>query len=335
MLEPSSYPSKLIGHIRPDPRCALGLRRPFASPHRGMQPPRLGARNAVYTDGEAPHSFGSLSLLSTVLALPLVALADSGLAGAFQAALEGKSLSSALLLSFGAGIATSLTPCVYPMIAITVSVFGARKVQTRCRGRRAVVGLRGGHDGAVHHARRDRGAERRRVRRRARQSGGRGGAGAGVYSDGAVDVRRLRAGAALLLDHQAQRDGRHRLQGRVRAGHGQLGHRRAVCGAGAGAAAALDRHDRQRGLRCGLHDGLLARHGLAVLGGRHLRGGPAQERPLDGVGKERLRPTDAGLGAVLRARLAALATRTSRRAAGTCPAHCCCCCSASRWAPCT
>lgn len=33
----------------------------------------------------------------------------------------------ALLISFGAGLATSLTPCVYPMIPITVSVFGARQ----------------------------------------------------------------------------------------------------------------------------------------------------------------------------------------------------------------
>jgi thiol:disulfide interchange protein DsbD len=57
-----------------------------------------------------------------------------GLAGAFKAALEGQSLLSALLLSFGAGIATSLTPCVYPMIAITVSVFGARKVKSRAEG---------------------------------------------------------------------------------------------------------------------------------------------------------------------------------------------------------
>jgi thiol:disulfide interchange protein DsbD len=65
-----------------------------------------------------------------------VAHADSapGLAGAFKAALEGGSLLSALLLSFVAGIATSLTPCVYPMIAITVSVFGARKVKSRAEG---------------------------------------------------------------------------------------------------------------------------------------------------------------------------------------------------------
>lgn len=60
--------------------------------------------------------------------------APGGLASAFQAALEGNSLWSAMLMSAAAGVATSLTPCVYPMIAITVSVFGARKVQSRAQG---------------------------------------------------------------------------------------------------------------------------------------------------------------------------------------------------------
>src|SRR4051812_31505364 len=33
-------------------------------------------------------------------------------------------------IAFGAGLVTSMTPCVYPMIAITVSVFGAREEST-------------------------------------------------------------------------------------------------------------------------------------------------------------------------------------------------------------
>jgi thioredoxin:protein disulfide reductase len=41
--------------------------------------------------------------------------------------LQSGSWLSALGLAFGAGVATSLTPCVYPMIVITVSVFGARQ----------------------------------------------------------------------------------------------------------------------------------------------------------------------------------------------------------------
>ena len=49
----------------------------------------------------------------------------------FTAALQQGSLGYALLLVFAAGLATSLTPCVYPMIAITVSVFGARESKSR------------------------------------------------------------------------------------------------------------------------------------------------------------------------------------------------------------
>lgn len=49
----------------------------------------------------------------------------------FSAALQEGSWAYALLLIFGAGVATSLTPCVYPMIAITVSIFGARQSKSR------------------------------------------------------------------------------------------------------------------------------------------------------------------------------------------------------------
>jgi thiol:disulfide interchange protein DsbD len=51
----------------------------------------------------------------------------------FTAALSSGSYASALGLIFLAGMATSLTPCVYPMIAITVSVFGARASEGRRR----------------------------------------------------------------------------------------------------------------------------------------------------------------------------------------------------------
>ncbi len=57
----------------------------------------------------------------------------SQLTAPFASALEGGSYVGALGLIFVAGLATSLTPCVYPMIAITVSVFGARQAETRGR----------------------------------------------------------------------------------------------------------------------------------------------------------------------------------------------------------
>ena len=52
----------------------------------------------------------------------------------FQDALMAGEHSSALGLIFLAGLATALTPCVYPMIAITVSVFGARQTESRLQG---------------------------------------------------------------------------------------------------------------------------------------------------------------------------------------------------------
>ena len=72
------------------------------------------------------------TLLMTALAVS-TARADAlgDLEKPFSAALQEGSWAYALLLIFGAGLATSLTPCVYPMIAITVSVFGARESKSR------------------------------------------------------------------------------------------------------------------------------------------------------------------------------------------------------------
>ena len=71
--------------------------------------------------------------LGCILAQASVVQADTltDLEKPFSAALQEGSLGYALLLIFGAGLATSLTPCVYPMIAITVSIFGARQSKSR------------------------------------------------------------------------------------------------------------------------------------------------------------------------------------------------------------
>jgi thiol:disulfide interchange protein DsbD len=53
--------------------------------------------------------------------------------GAFQRALAHGAF-FALAASYVFGLATSLTPCVYPMIAITVSVFGAKEAKSRVQG---------------------------------------------------------------------------------------------------------------------------------------------------------------------------------------------------------
>jgi len=49
----------------------------------------------------------------------------------FREAVGGESYGLALGIVFLAGLATAFTPCVYPMIVITVSVFGARKAESR------------------------------------------------------------------------------------------------------------------------------------------------------------------------------------------------------------
>jgi thioredoxin:protein disulfide reductase len=76
----------------------------------------------------------SLLLFATLMVWPAIAWADGGVAASFKQALESGDVVTPLLMSFAAGLATSLTPCVYPMIAITVSVFGARKVSSRMEG---------------------------------------------------------------------------------------------------------------------------------------------------------------------------------------------------------
>jgi thiol:disulfide interchange protein DsbD len=78
-----------------------------------------------------------VGLLGFVAALAVEAHASadtlSDLTGPFAEALRDGSYGGALGLIFLAGLATSLTPCVYPMIAITVSVFGARQAESRAK----------------------------------------------------------------------------------------------------------------------------------------------------------------------------------------------------------
>ena len=78
-----------------------------------------------------------VTLVSVALLLwPLLAHADDGGGsdtGAFQRAL-GHGSFFAIGACYVFGLATSLTPCVYPMIAITVSVFGAKEAKSRMQG---------------------------------------------------------------------------------------------------------------------------------------------------------------------------------------------------------
>jgi thioredoxin:protein disulfide reductase len=77
----------------------------------------------------------ALAAAAVVMLLPGLAWAADGGSdtGAFQRALAHGAF-VALGASYLFGLATSLTPCVYPMIAITVSVFGAKEAKTRVQG---------------------------------------------------------------------------------------------------------------------------------------------------------------------------------------------------------
>lgn len=73
--------------------------------------------------------FGAVAILAIAVLLVLAARVASE-PDAFTRALERGPLYAGLAAFLG-GFATSLTPCVYPMIAITVSVFGARETKSR------------------------------------------------------------------------------------------------------------------------------------------------------------------------------------------------------------
>lgn len=69
-----------------------------------------------------------LLLIALLLLFPLEAAAAGG--PAFDQSLTERPL-ALTLAAYGSGLLSSLTPCVYPMVAITVSVFGASKARSR------------------------------------------------------------------------------------------------------------------------------------------------------------------------------------------------------------
>jgi thioredoxin:protein disulfide reductase len=80
-------------------------------------------------------ALAAAALAGLALLVPGMARASSGGSdtGAFERAMSHGAL-VALGASYVFGLATSLTPCVYPMIAITVSVFGAKEAKGRLHG---------------------------------------------------------------------------------------------------------------------------------------------------------------------------------------------------------
>lgn len=76
-----------------------------------------------------------LLTLTVCLLVPAMAFAGEGSeTGKFQEIVEKHGKLVAVLASFGFGFVASLTPCVYPMVPITVSIFGATEAKSRLRG---------------------------------------------------------------------------------------------------------------------------------------------------------------------------------------------------------
>ena len=70
-----------------------------------------------------------------LMLIPAVAFAAGGTEGsdtdAFNNLVEHHGKIVAVLATFGFGFVASLTPCVYPMVPITVSIFGATEAKSR------------------------------------------------------------------------------------------------------------------------------------------------------------------------------------------------------------
>ena len=75
----------------------------------------------------------ALAAAAVVLGVASAARADwmGDIARPFEEALSSGNYALALVFIYVAGLVTSLTPCVYPMIAITVSVFGASEAKSK------------------------------------------------------------------------------------------------------------------------------------------------------------------------------------------------------------
>ncbi|TVR03560.1 MAG: hypothetical protein EA398_04420 [Deltaproteobacteria bacterium] len=77
---------------------------------------------------------GMVSVDEVLTAIRAVAAGEEGQPGRFEQAMMSHGIAWALLLVFLAGFASSLTPCVYPLIPITVGLFAAAGASSRLEG---------------------------------------------------------------------------------------------------------------------------------------------------------------------------------------------------------
>jgi thiol:disulfide interchange protein DsbD len=107
-------------------------------PHKVSDAQLAGERtlSKAMMNGRWIQPVASVAAAIAVSALAATAQADflTDLGGMIDESLSSGSYGAVIGMSFAAGVLTSLTPCVYPMIIITVSVFGARQASTKAQG---------------------------------------------------------------------------------------------------------------------------------------------------------------------------------------------------------
>lgn len=78
------------------------------------------------------RSLSTLAAFAVTLAITAEVFASEGPDAFSQALAKGPFYAG--LAAFASGFLVSLTPCVYPMVAVTVSVFGAKQVESKWQG---------------------------------------------------------------------------------------------------------------------------------------------------------------------------------------------------------
>ncbi|MCA9532110.1 MAG: thioredoxin family protein [Myxococcales bacterium] len=101
---------------------------PLTSPRSRSSDVRTPSRALL----RATLALAALSVTSLVATHANASFLDD-IAESYRSALSEGRYGPALGMTYIAGLLTALTPCVYPMIAITVSIFGARQSSSRWR----------------------------------------------------------------------------------------------------------------------------------------------------------------------------------------------------------
>jgi thiol:disulfide interchange protein DsbD len=108
----------------------------LGNPRPGLSLATIGsARTSSDEEALVNRRLTQLFIFAAVMLVPVLAWAGEGSdTGKFGELLKSHGAIVAVIACFGFGFVASLTPCVYPMVPITVSIFGAADAKSRMRG---------------------------------------------------------------------------------------------------------------------------------------------------------------------------------------------------------